>query len=102
MNVHSPDARERSFTAPLRAAFPRTIHEAHRFLSQRLLKAQAIDEATLSSIVEKLVHDEPLTTVEVSAMRQVTDIGDICTCDTDHRIREDDGAGGREVTFSSV
>lgn len=82
--------------------FPRTVGDAQRFMRARLLNAAAVDEATLASIITKLERREPLSAREISVMRRVTDIGDVNTCDTDHRIRQDDGAGGREVTFSTV
>lgn len=102
MSLDATSFATRRKAPSLPRTFPRTVSEAHEFLARRLLNASAIDDELLSAIVDKLSRNTPLSAVEIFAMRRVTDIGDTCTCDTDHRIRDDDGMGGREVTFSSM
>ncbi len=68
-------------------AFPKDLEEARAFIKSKGLNANRIDDATLERIVSKVNGRQSLTPQEVSIIHRVTDLGDTCGCDSDHRIR---------------
>lgn len=80
-------------------SFPRSLHEAREFIKLKGLNSDRIDDETLKSIVDKINGRQTLTPQEVFTIQRVTDLGDTCGCDSDHRIR---GAAsdGKSIGYS--
>ncbi len=70
--------------------FPRTLEEFRVFISEHLFNVEEIDDALCSSVIEKInTKNYSFSDAEIAVMRRISNIGDVCTCDTDHRIGED-------------
>jgi hypothetical protein len=69
------------------------------FIEDRLFNMDKVDDTVCSAIIQKINSgDYKFTEQEILVMRSISNIGDVCTCDTDHRIGRDNKA----CAFSQV
>lgn len=79
--------------------FPKNIDLFKQFVEEHLFNAECIDEAVCKSIIDKINNGEyKFTLQEISLMQRISSIGDVCTCDTAHRI----GTDGKACAISEV
>jgi hypothetical protein len=79
--------------------FPSTLAAAREFIRRKGLHGERVDDAMLERIVTGIAGGRTLSHEEIAVMHQVTDLGDTCGCDSDHRIR---GAAqdGKRIGYS--
>ncbi|MBI3180943.1 MAG: hypothetical protein HYZ28_02235 [Myxococcales bacterium] len=79
--------------------FPRTLEAFKQLVADRLFNVDKIDEAACAAIIEKINRgDYSFSKPEVDLMRRISNIGDVNTCDTDHRVACD----GQKFTISKT
>ncbi len=70
--------------------FPTNLDSFKKFVSDHLFNVDQIDDEICVQIISKVKQGiytfEP---DEIRVMQSISNIGDVCTCDTDHRIGED-------------
>ena len=82
-------------------SFPRSLYEAREFIRLKGLNSYRIDDETLKSIVDKVNGRKTLTPEEISIIHRVTDLGDTCGCDSDHRMRGE-AVDGKSIGYSTT
>lgn len=70
--------------------FPKTLDALRVFIAERSFNLDRVDDALCGVIVRKVADgDLRFSPEEIALMRRISDIGDVCTCDTDHRVGPD-------------
>lgn len=80
-------------------AFPATVADAREFFRAKGLRGDKVDDVTLERIVTTIAEGRSLSFEDVTVMHQVTDLGDTCGCDSDHRIRGS-AQDGKRIGYS--
>ncbi|MHC1682689.1 MAG: hypothetical protein AB6733_07045 [Clostridiaceae bacterium] len=70
--------------------FPRDLESFKKFVEAHLFNVEKIDDDMCKSIIEKVNSGNcKFTLQEIALMQSISSIGDVCTCDTAHRIGSD-------------
>lgn len=79
--------------------FPSTVAEAREFIRAKGLHGERVDDVTLERVVTRIAQGGSLAHEDVAVMHQVTDLGDTCGCDSDHRMRGS-AKDGKRIGYS--
>jgi hypothetical protein len=82
-----------------KAIFPKDLDSFKRFVEEHLFNIGYINDEICQSIIDKVNNEDfSFTLQEIQLMQKISSIGDVCTCDTAHRI----GMDGRKCAISEV
>ncbi len=80
-------------------SFPKDLVSFKQFVSDHLFNMDKIDDEICTSIIGKITGNNfKFSDEEIGVMQGISKIGDVCTCDCDHRI----GPDKRILAYSKV
>ncbi|WP_297425283.1 hypothetical protein [Clostridium sp.] len=80
-------------------SFPKDLDSFKKFVGDHLFNVDCIDDDMCKLIIDKVNNgDYKFTLQEIGLMQRISSIGDVCTCDTAHRI----GMDGKTCAIAEV